>query len=157
MKISIIAAMDKNGLIGKGNDLPWHFSEDLNYFKEKTMGKYVIMGQRTYQSIGKPLLGRNIIVLSKEKDFSPKGVKVAQSIKEALSLSKGEVMIAGGASVYRQFLEKADTMYLTFILEEFEGDIYFPQFRKEEWEVVEEKRGKNPLLLFQTLKRINKK
>ncbi len=148
--ISIIVAVDKNFLIGKGEQLPWHFKEDLEYFKEKTMGKFVVFGSKTYQSIKNPLLGRKIIVLSKK---ALEGASVAKSIEEALSQTEGEVMIAGGRSVYEQFLKIADRIYLTRIDDQFKGDVYFPEIKGEEWEIVEEKKGKNPLLTFQVLDR----
>jgi dihydrofolate reductase len=148
--ISIIVAVDKNFLIGKGEELPWHFKEDLEYFKEKTMGKFVIFGSKTYQGIKSPLLGRKIIVLSRE---ALNGVVVASSIDEALSLTKGEVMIAGGRSVYEQFLKIADRIYFTRIDDQFEGDVYFPEINNKEWEIVEERKGENPVLIFQVLDR----
>jgi dihydrofolate reductase len=148
--ISIIVAVDKNFLIGNGDVLPWNFKEDLKYFKEKTMGKFVIFGSKTYRGIKKPFLGRKIIVLSKEEI---KGVSVARSIEEALSLTEGEVMIAGGRSIYEQFLKIADRIYLTRINDQFEGDVYFPEISNEEWDVVEEKKGENPTLTFQVLDR----
>ncbi len=153
--ISIIAAMDKKGLIGKKDKLPWNISEDLQYFKEKTMGKYVIMGEKTFSSMEKDLPGRKLIILSqKEKSFP--SVQMASSIKEALSLAKeGEVMIAGGASVYKQFLQIANRMYLTIINKEFEGDVYFPEIEKKEWELKEEKRGSNPLIMYKTFDRVS--
>ncbi len=151
--ISIIVAVDKNGLIGKGNSLPWSFSEDLKYFKEKTMGKFVIMGEKTYDSIGKPLPGRKIIVLSKNKDLNIEGVSVASSIEDALSSAEGEIMIAGGASVYEQFLGLAKRIYLTVIKKEFEGDVYFPKFNKDDWTITEEKESSDGFLKFQTLDR----
>ncbi len=154
-EITIIVAMDKNGLIGKGNALPWSLPEDLRHFKKKTMGKFVIMGEKTYSSISSPLPGRKIIVLSKNKDLKIEGAKVANSIEEALINSTGEIMIAGGKSVYEQFLEKANKMYLTVINEELEGDVYFPEFNKDNWRIIEEERGNNPLITFQTLERIS--
>ena len=152
--ISIIVAVDKNWLIGNGDSLPWSLKEDLLYFKEKTMGKYVIMGKKTYSGINKKLHGRKIIVLSRDKK-PLRDVVVASSIEEALSLADGEIMIAGGKSVYAQFLERADRIYLTIIDEEFKGDVYFPDFDKKEWETVEEKKGKNPLLSFKVLEKRN--
>ncbi len=148
--ISIIVAVDKNFLIGKGEELPWHFKEDLEYFKERTMGKFVIFGSKTYQSIKSPLLGRKIVVLSRE---ALNGVVVASSIDEALSLTEGEVMIAGGRSIYEQFLKIADRIYLTKIDDYFEGDVYFPEINNKEWEIVEERKGENPVLIFQVLDR----
>jgi len=153
-KISIIAAVDKRGLIGKGNVLPWNFKEDLLYFKKRTMNKTVIMGERTYRSIGKPLPGRDIIVLTQEENRRDKGVRFANSVEQALSMSgSGEVMIAGGRSVYEQFLDLADLMYLTVIDEEFEGDVYFPRFNEDDFEVVEERKGEDPLITYKVLKR----
>jgi dihydrofolate reductase len=154
MEISIIVAVDKNWLIGRGDTLPWTFKEDLEYFKEKTMGKYVIMGEKTYLGINKKLQGRKIIVLSRDKKYFEDAF-VASSIEEALSLGEGEIMIAGGKSVYAQFLEIANRIYLTIIDEEFEGDVYFPDFDKNEWKEVEEKRGENPLLSFKVLEKKN--
>ncbi len=152
-QISIIVAVDKNWLIGNGNSLPWHFEEDLQYFKEKTMGKFVLMGKKTYEFLPGKLPGRKIIVLSREKDSFLEEVDVANSIDEALSLASGQVMVAGGRSVYEQFLKIADRIYLTRIDKEFEGDVYFPKIDEKEWELVEEKRGKNNLLNFQILER----
>ena len=154
--ISIIVATDKNGLIGRGSSLPWHFSEDLRYFREKTMGKYVIFGKRTFRSLGGRLAGRRVIVLSRETDCGFEGVAVVRSKEEALSLAKGEVMVAGGASVYEQFLKIANRIYLTTIDEEYKGDVYFPRIEKEEWEVVEERVGKDKRLRFKILERKKK-
>lgn len=151
--ISIIVAVDKKGLIGSGDHLPWSFSEDLQYFKEKTMGKFVIFGEKTFISLKNSLKGRKVIVLSRKKSDFGKDIVVAKSIKEALAIVKGEIMIAGGASVYEQFLEIADRIYLTTIDREFEGDVYFPKFERKEWKVVEEKQGENKLLKFQVLER----
>ncbi len=154
-QISIIVAVDRNFLIGKGDSLPWHFKEDLLYFREKTMGKFVVMGQRTFSFIESSLEGRSIIVLSRDKNFLPENATVARSINEAISISSGELMVAGGRSVYEQFLKIADRIYLTFIDDEFEGDVYFPDFSEQEWNVVEEKRGKNPLISFKVLEKRN--
>ncbi len=151
--ISIIAAMDRNGLIGKEGELPWHILEDMRYFKNRTMGKSVIMGKKTYFSLKGDLPGRDLIVLSLEEDPSLKEVKTAHSIKEALSLAKGEVMVAGGASIYGQFLDLADRMYLTVIDKEFEGDTYFPEFDMREWVVKEEQRGENTEVTYKILER----
>ncbi len=151
--ISIIVAVDKNMLIGKGNELPWHFSEDLQYFKKKTYGKYIVMGEKTFHSIGKPLPGRKVVVLSDNEDFKPEGVTVVSSIKEALSVTEGEVFIAGGKSVYEQFMETADRIYLTEIQEVFEGDVYFPSIDKSVWKTVSEERGENASLVFKVLER----
>jgi dihydrofolate reductase len=143
--MSIIAAVGRNNVIGKGNKLPWNLPADLKHFKELTLGKPIIMGQRTFESIGKPLPGRTNIVLSLDENFKPPGCVIAHSIDEALRITEGakEVMIAGGASVYKQFLPLANKMYLTLIDADFEGDAYFPEFNWEDWEVVE-KIGNQP-------------
>jgi len=139
MVISIIAALGKNNVIGKNNKLPWHLPADFQHFKDLTMGKPVIMGQRTFESIGKPLPGRKNIILSLDESFAPAGCVIARSLEEALKAagSAQELMIAGGASVYKQFLSLAHKMYLTLIDEQFEGDAYFPEFDWADWQEVE--------------------
>ncbi len=134
-KISIIAAMGKNKEIGIGNSLPWNLKEDLFYFKEKTMGKPVIMGQKTFESIGKPFSGRTNIILSKDNNFTFQNCLIAESIDDAIKKAGDvkEIMVAGGASVYRQFLPLADRMYLTLIDSNFDADIFFPDFDVSEW------------------------
>lgn len=138
MTISIIAAVAKNNVIGKGKDLPWHLPADLKHFKKLTMGKPVVMGQTTFESLPAKLKGREMIVLSNDKSFNPAGIRVARSVKQALALAEGasEVMIAGGASIYKQFLPRADRMYLTIVEAEPEGDVYFPEYGKNEWQEV---------------------
>lgn len=139
MTISIIAAFGNNRVIGKNNKLPWNLPADLQHFKELTLGKPIIMGQRTFESIGKPLPGRINIVLSQDPNFNPPGCIVARSIQEALEAARPfeEVMICGGASVYKQFLPLADRMYLTLIDAEFEGDTFFPEFSWQDWQEKE--------------------
>ncbi len=155
MKIIIIVAIDKNGLIGRKNSLPWSFPEDLRYFKKTTMGKSVIMGQKTFESIKSPLKGRDLIILSKDLNFRPEGVKIAKSIDQALGFVEGEeVFIAGGASVYGQFIPLADEMRITLIEDEFVGDVYFPDYDESRWKLIEERKGKNKLLTFKKYKKI---
>ncbi len=139
MKISIIVAIAKNKVIGLGENLPWDIPSDMAWFKKNTMGKPVIMGQKTFESIGKPLAGRKNIILTFDKNYFPKGCEVAYSIDHALEKAKKaeEVMIAGGASIYKQFLPLADYLYLTIIDHDFEGDVYFPDFDYNEWEEIE--------------------
>jgi dihydrofolate reductase len=139
MQVSIIAALAKNRVIGKEGKMPWHLPADLQHFKKLTLGKPVIMGRRTFESLpGGALKDRRNIVLAKEKDYTPEGAGVAHSIEEALKMAKGadETMIAGGASVYKQFLERADRMYLTIIDEKIEGDTYFPDWNPQNWDHV---------------------
>jgi len=130
MKISMIAAMANNRVIGKDNQMPWHLPADFAWFKRCTMGKPVVMGRKTYQSIGRPLPGRHNIVISRDSSASFEGTTVVSSIEEALKLVAGEaeVMIIGGGSIYASCLEKADRLYLTHIDLEVEGDTQFPEW-----------------------------
>lgn len=139
MIISLIAAMDKNRLIGKENGLPWHLPADFKHFKEVTMGKPIIMGRKTFESIGKPLPGRKNIVISR-KGFSADGITVVDSIEKALKAveSTDEVMVIGGASFYEQMIDRADRMYLTLVEAEFVGDAWFPDFDSKDWDVISE-------------------
>lgn len=145
MTISIIAAVANNNVIGNKNQLPWKLPADMRHFRELTMGKPVIMGSLTYESIGRPLPGRDNIVLTKDPEYKAPGCKIACSLDEALALAENsemgqqarEAMICGGASVYRQYLPRADRMYLTLIEADFEGDAFFPEFDMQEWEEEE--------------------
>jgi len=139
MIISLIAAMDKNRLIGVKNGLPWHLPADFKHFKEVTMGKPVVMGRKTFESIGKPLPGRKNIIVSRS-GFSADGIVVVDSIDSALNevADINEVMIIGGASFYEQMITKADCMYLTYVDTECEGDAWFPEFSLKDWEIVSE-------------------
>lgn len=142
--------MANNRVIGISNKLPWNLPADMGHFKKLTKGKPVIMGQKTFESIGKPLPGRTNIVLTFDKNFNPPGCFIVHSIEEALSAAKNfpEVMICGGASIYRQFLPLADKMYLTLIESDFRGDTYFPEFDHSDWRETERVRNepdkKNP-------------
>lgn len=139
MMISLIVAMDKNRLIGKENGLPWHLPADFKHFKEVTMGKPIIMGRKTFESIGKPLPGRKNIVISR-KGFSANGVTVVNSIEQALREVENaeEVMIIGGASFYEQMIDKADRIYLTLVDAECEGDAWFPELDINDWDIISE-------------------
>ena len=141
MIISIIAAMDKNQLIGIENGLPWHLPADFKHFKAVTMGKPVVMGRKTFESIGKPLPGRKNVVISRA-GFSAEGITVVSSIEDALREVAGveEVMIIGGASFYQQMIERADRMYLTHVDAECEGDAWFPEIKPEDWDIVSEEK-----------------
>ncbi|MBU2545168.1 type 3 dihydrofolate reductase [Patescibacteria group bacterium] len=138
MIISIIAAVADNMIIGKNNSLPWSLPADLEYFKKNTLGKPVIMGAKTFQSIGKILPDRKNIILSFDKDYKVEGCATVTSIEDALKEvgENEEVMIAGGASIYKQFLPLANKLYLTFIHHDFEGDTYFPEFDINQWKEV---------------------
>lgn len=150
MIISIIAGMDKNRLIGQCNRLPWQLPADLRHFRRHTLGKPVLMGRKTFQSIGKPLSGRTNIILTHDRDYRVEGCIVSHSIKEALEAFKDceELMIIGGASIYKLFLPRANRLYLTCIHDCFEGDVYFPAFDLANWQAVKRvdcpPDGKNP-------------
>ncbi len=141
MKLSLIAAVANNNVIGSENKLIWHMPADLKHFKECTMGRNVIMGRKTFESIGKPLKGRRIIVLTGNKDFEASGIEVIHSIKEAISLVKSEkeVFVAGGAEIYNQFIDLYYTrrLIITRIYANFEGDAFFPDIDLEKWDLLE--------------------
>lgn len=137
MIISLIAALDKNNLIGSDNGMPWHLPADFKHFKEVTMGKPIIMGRKTFESIGKPLPGRLNIVISRN-DFSAEGISSVSSIDAALALVSHleEAIIIGGANIYQQMIDKVDRMYLTHIDASCEGDAWFPKFNLADWQVT---------------------
>lgn len=164
MKISIIVAVAENNIIGYKNKLPWHLPADLANFKKITTRHHVVMGQRTFESIGKPLPGRKIIILSDEPRYKQKGCKIAHSINEAIQIAKKadekELIIAGGASIYKQFLSIADKIYLTKIGQRFNGDAYFPKIDRGKWKETSKKtykKGKNNLFDFEfiTLQKVH--
>ena len=139
MKISMIAAMAQNRVIGKDNKMPWHLSADLKFFKRVTLGKPVIMGRKTFQSIGKPLSGRKNIVISRDSNFTAPGIEVVHDTESALrcALDVDEVMIIGGANIYQQFMSVVDELYLTHIDIDVQGDAYFPDYTQVgQWEVI---------------------
>ena len=131
MRIAMIAAMANNRVIGKDNQMPWHLPADLKHFKKVTLGKPVIMGRKTYQSIGKALPGRRNIVISRQSGALSDDADWVQSIEQALALvqHEAEVMIIGGAEIYRQVLPLADTLYITDIDLTVEGDAFFPDYQ----------------------------
>lgn len=130
MIISMIAAMANDRIIGKDNQMPWHLPADFAWFKRCTLGKPVIMGRKTYESIGRPLPGRQNIVISRDPSLNIEGVKVTTSIEEAIKLAGDveEVMIIGGGSVYATCLPKADRLYVTYIDADIKGDTQFPDW-----------------------------
>lgn len=138
VQLSIIVATDKQGLIGKDNDLPWRLSADLGYFKTVTMGKPLIMGRRTHESIGRPLPGRKNIILTTDRSYQAKGCTVCQTVEQALDECGGaqEAMVMGGASLYEQFLNQADKLYLTLVDAELEGDTWFPSWDEADWRLI---------------------
>ncbi|MCA1804849.1 MAG: type 3 dihydrofolate reductase [Xanthomonadaceae bacterium] len=133
--ISFVVAMARNGVIGKDNQLPWRLPADLRHFKAVTMGKPIIMGRKTFDSIGRPLPGRTNIVVTRDSAYQAEGCLVAHSIEAALAAAGDveEVMIIGGADFYRQLLPRADRIYLTLIDAEIEGDTRFPELDAARW------------------------
>lgn len=138
--LSLICAMDRNRLIGNNNQLPWHLPADLALFKKATLGKPIIMGRKTFDSIGRALPGRQNIVITSNAGWSAAGCDVASSIEQALALAEGsdEVMLIGGASLYKQTLQQADILYLTLIDQEFSGDTWFPEIDLKVWRIESE-------------------
>lgn len=158
--ISIIVATDRNNLIGKDNDLPWRIPADLAYFKKVTMGSTIVMGRKTYESIGKPLPNRRNIILSRQ-EFHADGCETLHSLEEVQHLNKDdeELFIIGGAHIFKEALPIADLLYLTYIDEEFEGDTYFPEVNEHDWKLISSEKGikdeKNPYdYYFKKYKRI---
>jgi dihydrofolate reductase len=141
MIISLIAAMDQNRLIGNNNQLPWHLPVDFAHFKSVTMGKPVVMGRKTYDSIGRPLPGRQNIVLSRDANFRPENVDVARDFDQAMQLAGAaeEIMVIGGSTIYQLVLPLAQRIYLTVVEAEFEGDAWFPEIDMSKWSLSEQK------------------
>lgn len=123
--VAIVAAVAENGVIGRANDLPWRLPSDLKFFKALTMGHTLVMGRRTYQSIGRPLPGRRTIVVTRG---GLEGVETAPSLRDAVDMAQGPVFLAGGAAVYREGLDLAETLYLTRVHAAPKGDTHFPAF-----------------------------
>jgi len=148
VKLSLIVALAENHVIGRDNKLPWYLPNDLKYFKQVTLGKPVIMGRKTYESIGKPLPGRSNIIITRQPDYQPPGandsVKVVASLQAARELAENiclidgqqEAMIIGGAEIYTLALPLVDRMYLTEVHAEVEGDAFFPSFQRDAWQKV---------------------
>lgn len=140
MRLSAIVAMASNRVIGTHNQLPWRLPADLARFKRLTLGHTLVMGRKTYESIGRPLPGRTTIVVTRQWDYAPPGVKVAHSVDEALALAQGddEVFIAGGAELYAQTMDRLDRLYLTLIERELPGDTFFPEVDLSTWRLLEQ-------------------
>ena len=138
MRLSIVVAMDDNRLIGKDNKLPWHLPADLAYFKKITIGKSILMGRKTYDSIGRPLPNRRNIVITRNTNIVIPGCEVVSNIEQALLITKDEpeVMVIGGASLCEQLLPDVSRLYITKIEGSFDGDVYFPDYDKADWHEV---------------------
>lgn len=149
--ISMIAAMAKNRVIGKNNQMPWHLPADLQHFKKITLGKPIIMGRHTFESIGKPLPGRKNIVITSQQDYSFEGIEVFHSLDKAIDslLDSEEIIIMGGGRIYQQMLVHADRLYLTHIDYEVEGDTFFPEYKSLGWDKIsKETRSKDENNLY---------
>jgi dihydrofolate reductase len=142
--ITIIAAMGRNRAIGLGGEMPWHLPDELRHFKETTMGKAIVMGRKTWDSIGRALPGRQNIVVTRNPDFSEPGCEVARSLEQAIGLARGaEVMIIGGGQLYAAALPLADRMVLTEVDCEPAADTWFPEWRQDDWR-EQELRSRSP-------------
>jgi len=138
MKISLIWAMDKHRLIGRENALPWKLPADMAWFKKNTMGKPILMGRKTYESIGRPLPGRVNLILSRQSDLTIDGCKVVSSLAKAKAEvpDADEIMVMGGAEIYALLIDQADCLYITEIDAVFEGDAWFPAFDRQSWQII---------------------
>ncbi|MCH8301164.1 MAG: dihydrofolate reductase [Proteobacteria bacterium] len=162
MKVSMIVAVSANNVIGVDGGLPWRLSEDLRRFKEITLGKPMIMGRLTFESIGKALPGRRSIVITRQANYEAEGCDVVTTMDAALELASDadEVMIIGGGKVYEQLLPMTDRIYLTRVHADFDGDTFFPEIREDEWQIVSSEplpsNDERPFSIsFQTLERIS--
>jgi dihydrofolate reductase len=149
--ISFLVAMDKNRVIGRNNQLPWHLPEDLRYFKRVTMGHPIAMGRKTHDSIGKILPGRENIIITRNSDFKCEGCTVFYSIQDFVHYCdelEDEIFVIGGAEIFKETFQYADRLYITYIHQEFEGDTFFPDFEHSKWKLVSSEKGirneKNP-------------
>jgi len=144
--INVIAAMARNRVIGIDNTLPWRLPEDLKHFKALTLGHHIIMGRKTYESIGKPLPGRATVIVTRDPAYWVEGCLTAHSIDAAIAAcgDDPEVFFVGGAALYAQVLPRADRLYLTEIQAEYAGDAHFPEFDMDQWRESERRENVNP-------------
>tara|TARA_B100000676_G_scaffold310291_1_gene376343 strand:+ start:2061 stop:2570 length:510 start_codon:yes stop_codon:yes gene_type:complete len=144
IRLSLMVAKASNRVIGRNNKLPWYLPNDLKYFKQVTFGKPVIMGRKTWDSLGKPLPGRTNIVITRQPDFQAEGAKVVATLDEAVTMAENvafiegqdEAVVMGGAEIYALALPKADRLYLTEVHAEVEGDTWFPEYDTSEWKEI---------------------
>lgn len=164
--ISLIAAVGQNKVIGVNGDLPWHLSGDLKFFKATTMGKPIVMGRKTFDSIGKPLPGRPNIVITRNPDFNPDGIDCVRSLEEGLAVAKkyardlniDEIMVIGGAQIYSAAIAQATRLYVTEVALSPDGDAFFPDYNDGNWheisrETVKSGNDDSPNFAFVTLER----
>jgi dihydrofolate reductase len=142
MTITLIAAVASNGVIGNNNELIWRLPADMKYFRQHTIGKPVLMGRKTFESLGKPLKDRTNVILSRTLQEAPEGCELVKTIPEAIAkFGQDELMVIGGGDIYKQALEIADRLQLTEIDQAFDGDTYFPDFDRQEWKLVSREEG----------------
>ncbi len=144
--ISFIVAMDNNHVIGANNQMPWHLPRDLKFFKEKTTGNTIVMGRKTFQSLGRVLPNRHHIVVTNNKEVElPEEVEIIYHLEEIVTMSQEmgekELFVIGGGTIFTQLLPYAERLYITLIDETFEGDVYFPTFDTTEWKLVSKEKG----------------
>lgn len=162
VRLALIAAVARNGVIGRGGEMPWRIPADLRYFKATTMGKPIVMGRRTFESIGKALPGRANIVVTRTADFTASGIEVAADLDQALAIAVGtgadEIMVIGGGEIYAAVLPHADRLYLTEVHMDAEGDVHFPALDSAQWRELSREdhpaAGDTPAFSFVTLERI---
>lgn len=150
MELIIIVARAKNGVIGVNNQLPWKLPEDLKHFKEITMGHPIIMGRNTWESLGRPLPGRRNLVVTRNPSYNPEGAEVFTSLDDAIDACSGceKVFIIGGAQIYEQAMLMADTLVVTEVDIEVDGDAFFPEIESENWEEIAREPHHNGTLAF---------
>ncbi|WP_017187152.1 dihydrofolate reductase [Alkalibacillus haloalkaliphilus] len=143
MKLSLIVAMDDNQVIGLNNDMPWHLPNDLKYFKKVTSDSTIVMGRKTFESIGRPLPNRHNIIMTRNDQYTQEGCSVVRNWEELPPLVEGEeeVFIIGGSELFKDALNQVDYMYITKIHETFDGDTYFPTINWDDWTLVSEQLG----------------
>jgi len=149
VSISFIFAMDRNRAIGLNNKLPWHLPADLKFFKNVTMGHPILMGRKTYDSIGKPLPGRRNVILTQNREFHAEGCEIVHSVEEAVQqFADEELFVIGGAEIFRLMESVVDRMYITYIEHEFEADTHFGEVDMSQWTLLSSEQGvrdeKNP-------------
>lgn len=172
-KLALIVAMSQNRTIGNDNHLPWRLSEDLKYFKSVTMGKPIVMGRKTFDSIGRPLPGRLNIVVTRNPQWESAGVETATSLTQAMAIAaqhlasvdgsersdESEIMVIGGEQIYRAAIDLADKLYITRVQAEVEGDAFFPDYDESQWREVSRQASEvqgDPPYFFQVLERCNR-
>ena len=154
--LALIVAYARNRVIGRDGGMPWHYREDLQHFKRVTLGHPILMGRRTYESIGRPLPGRRNLVLTRQAGYTAEGCEVFSSLDDALSAAHRAddlPFVIGGAALYRLALPRVTRLYLTEIQEEVEGDTYFPEIDELAWQETERSQGAEGMLVFRTLVR----